>query len=130
MSMNSFGGRAGLLAGILCLLLVGIGLRWQQPAAADTAVSPTPQNNNSGNHLLCQYGVNAIINPITTVDLGALRAGWYLDYRANANPLRPNGIEYVLTIRLTQTGPDSYTYTLGSGNNNIQAAADGNPGAI
>lgn len=130
MSMTSFGGRAGLLAGILCLLFVGIWLRWQQPAVAATAVPPTPQNNDSGNHLLCQYGVNAILNPINTVDLGALRAGWYLDYRANANPLRPNGIEYVLTIRLNQTGPDSYTYTLGSGNNNIQAAADGNPGAI
>ncbi|HUM70784.1 MAG TPA: hypothetical protein PLK31_18295, partial [Chloroflexota bacterium] len=78
----------------------------------------------------CQYGVNAIINPITTVNLGTLRAGWYLDYRANANPLLPNGIEYVLTIRLSQTGPDSYSYTLGSGNNNIQVAAAGNPGAI
>ncbi len=131
MSGKLFWGRTGLLVAILGgLLLVQLSLGWQKPVAADTAVSAPITNNSSGSALLCQYGVNAIISPITLVDLGALRAGWYLDYRAQANPLKPNNIEYVLTVRLTQTGPDSYIYSLNSSNNDIQVVADGNPGAI
>jgi hypothetical protein len=121
----------GLLSVILGgLLLLGVGLQWQEPVAAETAVSMPDEASRNGNALLCQYGVNAIVKSIDTVDLGALRAGWYLNYHAQSNPLRPNGVEYVLTIRLTQTGPDSYTYSLGSGSDDIQTVANGNPGAI
>ncbi len=122
----------GLLCTVLSiLLLMVITLNWQKPAAAYTILpSATNETNSSGNGLLCQYGVNVILHPVTLVDLAPLRAGWYLNYRAESNPLQPGNIEYVLNIRLNQTGPDSYTYTLNSGNDDIQTVADGNPGAI
>lgn len=94
----------------------------ERPEAAPSFISAGPTN------LLCDYGVN-VIQSIQNIDMGALGAGWYLDYNAKDNPARPNGIEYVVTVRLTQVGSDNYTYHL-FGGTSITTVAAGSPGAI
>ncbi len=84
------------------------------------AVSNTPYPN-------CRFGVGLVRNSITDYDIGALNAGWYLDWITSQNPLRPNGIEYMQMIRLKQVDSTTYTYTpSGSALDAIIAA---NPGA-
>lgn len=104
-----------------------LALVWNHTVGAQTAVATQPgnQTTNGVPSPLCRYGVN-VIQP--DVELAPLRAGWYVDYEARPNPSQPNGIEYVLTVRLTQVGENGYTYEVEG--NSIQAVADGNPGAI
>jgi hypothetical protein len=97
-----------------------------RPLAAAQPLNHTVQGTTG---LLCDYGVN-VIQAIGNVDLAVLRAGWYIDYQASPDPPRPEGIEYALTIRLTQVGSDDYTYRLTDGGATITEAAAGNPGAM
>jgi hypothetical protein len=38
--------------------------------------------------------------PISRYPIGPLRLGWYLDWRAQADPPQPEGIEYVPMVRV------------------------------
>ena len=64
---------------------------------------------------ICRFGVNVVGN-IDDFDTPSLRLGWYLDYRAQANPSLPNGAIYTPMIRLQQIWAsgqrtDNYTYS-------------------
>jgi len=59
---------------------------------------------------LCRFGVGAGTD-IGSYPVNSLRIGWYIDWTATLSPARPGGITYVPTIRLRQTGPDSYAYS-------------------
>lgn len=107
----------GLLA-ILLLLTVGAaaaGVSGKEPV--EELLSPAP---------LCNFGVNAS-DPIDLFDTTPLRIGWYLDYFASANPVEPNGAEYVPVIRIHQVGQNGYSYV--PDGPVLQAAIAGNPGA-
>lgn len=114
-----------LVSSVLMLALWGRNLVNAGPPMA----KPLENQSDQGTGLLCAYGVN-VIQPIGNVDLSLLHAGWYLDYRAEDMPIIPNGMEYVLTVRLTQVGSNGYTYRLNGSNATIQTVADANPGAI
>ncbi len=62
---------------------------------------------------LCRFGVNvnrAHDEPgIEAFDTAALRLGWYIDYRAQTDPIRPQGMNYAPVIRLSQVGDEGYT---------------------
>ncbi len=73
---------------------------------------------------LCRFGVNG---SVSGYDVVPLRLGWYIDYFASANPVRPNGAEHAPMVRIRQTGPNSYVYAPTA--NEIQQIAAGNPGA-
>lgn len=47
-----------------------------------------------------RWGVGVAVGPITRYNIKLLRLGWYLDWRARADPPRPEGIEYVQMVRL------------------------------
>ena len=58
----------------------------------------------------CRFGVN---NDIQGYDTRPLHAGWYLNYIAYPkSEVRPAGVSYMPVIRLTQTGPESYRFSL------------------
>jgi hypothetical protein len=51
-----------------------------------------------------RLGFGALGSPITRYpEVGTLRAGWYVDWNVRVNPARPNGMEYVQTVRIHQT---------------------------
>jgi len=58
---------------------------------------------------LCRFGVGGS-QSIGSYDVNALRLGWYLDWSATLAPASPGGIGFMPMIRLSQTGPDSYSY--------------------
>ena len=76
------------------------------PFVADNPTSTSAQPP------LCRLGVNG---EIAGVDTSPLRISWYQDYDATRNGTPPNDVKHIPMIRLTQTGPDSYTFSILSG---------------
>lgn len=115
----------GLIPQALIAVFCLISLLSTQPVLAQTA------NATDVSAPLCRFGVNAThdaSNKITDFDLASLRTGWYIDYRANAAPLRPNGIQYAPMIRLEQTGASTYRYT--PNGTTLKNVIAGNPGTF
>jgi hypothetical protein len=111
-----------LLPLLLVPLLAGL-VRWQVgPASTVAGEQPLPLVSESGSaDALCRFGVNAIGN-LNQLDLASLRVGWYINYQAQVNPVRPNGIEYMPVIVLR-----NYPNTPLS-DSQILAAVAANPG--
>lgn len=78
-------------------------------------------------------------------EAASLRAGWYMDWTVNANPRRPNEIEFVQLVGMHQklacplNSPDAWDrtkcpyeddYVLYTSQAAIEAAAKANPGSI
>ena len=57
---------------------------------------------------LCRFGVGAPWE-IARYPVNQLRIGWYTDWGAALQPIRPGGIEYLQMVRLSQIGPDAYS---------------------
>lgn len=76
---------------------------------------------------LCRFGVGAG-SDIATYPVNSLRLGWYIDWTVTPNPSRPGGIAYMPTVRLRQTGPNSYSYSPGL--DVLSATVRALPGAI
>jgi len=70
-----------------------------------------------------RWGVGVAIGPISRYNIDPLRLGWYLDWRARADPPRPGGLEYVQMVRLKEgvLRPDAET---------LAAIARANPGSL
>ncbi|MEE8391596.1 MAG: hypothetical protein V3S14_12480 [Anaerolineae bacterium] len=70
-----------------------------------------------------RWGIGVTRGPISRYNVDPLRLGWYLDWRAQANPPRPGGVAYVQMIRLSGgvLRPDVET---------ISAIAQTNPGSL
>ncbi len=95
-----------------------------------------------------RLGFGASTGPITRFpEIASLKAGWYYDWGVRANPVRPNLMEYVQTIRVHQqltcelysanahnraicpyAVPHDYVFSPGL--DQIAAAARANPGAL
>lgn len=91
-----------------------------QAQAAETNAAP-----------LCRFGVNVDRrdgSSIDSFDIEVLRAGFYMDYHAAREPSRPNGMRYMLRIKLTQIGADGYSYR--PAGTALADAVAGNPGAV
>ena len=89
----------------------------------------TDQADVAASELLCRLGVNAThsyVGPFDAVDMAQLRTGWYIDYRAPVAPARPNNIEHAPVIRITQTGPSSYSAS--PGGSQLRSVVTANPG--
>lgn len=56
---------------------------------------------------LCRFGVNAPTG-VLGYPVDELRVSWYQNYGTRRSPDRPNGVEFVQTIRLSQTSFDTY----------------------
>ncbi len=86
----------------------------------------TSDDAQQANTMLCRFGVNAP-NGLRSYPVDELRMSWYQNYVTRLNPERPNGMDFIQTIRLSQTGADSYssvpTTTV------ISQIAGSNPGA-
>lgn len=104
---------------LIAALLIGA-----LPAHAAVAAEPDPAQAAVTNQTLflpavaqdpaayCRFGVN---KDIDTVNIAPLRAGWYLNYSARTRATSiPRGVEYFLTIRLTQPDPntDDFEYSI------------------
>ena len=101
-------------------LFIGRGMA-VNTAVAESEPIPTALNQNDPEPL-CRLGVNAMGN-LNELDLKPLRVGWYLNYQAQTNPVRPNGIDYmpIISLRNYPTGNISDSQVL--------AAVAANPGA-
>jgi len=104
--------------------LAGAAAETSQPAGSNghalflpVVLQPIPNNTP-----LCRFGVNAIGN-LNVVDLPGLRVGWYLNYSAQMNPVRPGGIEYMPVLGLR-----NYPF-ISMSDSQIQAVAAANPGS-
>lgn len=118
----------GLLPGLL-LLIAAISKPTPPAVAAGAAAvtGVTAVTNPSDDAPLCRFGVN-VTNDINDTDLSPLRVGWYMNFGADANPPRPNSIEYMPAIRfLPDTSAQGYTYAP-SGADLLDVIAS-NPGA-
>lgn len=114
--------RAGLVLLVGILLAVVLGTHWQTTAAQDSGATMAAQSAPP----LCRFGVNVQGDP-TTLDVAALRMGWYLNYGAWENAPRPNGVTYTPVINLSQVGNDDYDYA--PKGSELLAVIAGNPGA-
>ncbi|MCB8943217.1 MAG: hypothetical protein H6658_05635 [Ardenticatenaceae bacterium] len=95
------------------------------PLGVHTQFLPTIMN---GTPLNCRFGVN-VIESFANLQIDDLPLGWYVNYQANPNPVRPSGAHYGPIIRLTQTGPNAADYTYSPSGAALLDAIDGNPGA-
>lgn len=78
---------------------------------------------------LCRFGVNGTPNDTATdAALSQLRVGWYQRYTTVLAPAPPNGAEFAQTIRLTQTGANTYVATPSAAQ--ITQVAVANPGSM
>jgi hypothetical protein len=70
-----------------------------------------------------RFGVSVAGGSITRYAVDQLDAGWYLDWRTNANPPRPAGVEYAQMVHVKQgvLSPDTKT---------IAAIARSVPGSV
>jgi hypothetical protein len=91
-------------------------------AATHTISLPLVVQSVPANAPLCRFGVNAIGN-LNVIDLPGLRVGWYLNYAAQMNPVRPGGIEYMPVLVLRNYPNISLS------DSQIQAVATANPGS-
>lgn len=120
---------AYLLTGLLLLVLVVCGTAVlyafpQRPTLSQpeaTAVVPNPDD------ILCRFGVNNL-ESATVGSLPDLGAGWYMNFTALSNPLRPEGIEYMPVIRF-DPAPGSPGYTYAPSGAALQQTIANNPGA-
>lgn len=112
----------------VALLMVGVILALTTTAPAPAAgllmQAPAAQQATAP---LCRFSVNDNTANLAQFDVARLRIGWYINYRAQMTPQRPNGVEFIQMIRLHQTGPTSYTTSLSAAA--IQGIATANPGA-
>ena len=108
-----------MLVGTACALMCALAITGQTVSAqsVDAASDKSP---------LCRFGVNTG-RPISEFAIGALRAGWYIDYGATSTPIFPNGAQYTPVIILRETSPGNYT-SIPSGAA-LDAAIAANPGA-
>lgn len=59
---------------------------------------------------LCRLGLSVFWAPVANFNVQPLRLGWYRDDYARAIGMRPNGIEYIPSIRLRSTGEGGYSF--------------------
>lgn len=90
-----------------------------QPAPAEETVNP--------DDILCRFGVNAL-EAGTVSSLPDLGAGWYMNFTAQSNPARPEGIEYMPVIRF-DPAPGAPGYTYSPSGATLQQTITNNPGA-
>jgi hypothetical protein len=112
-----------LLPLLFVTFLAGL-LGWRVPPASTAATeqSLTFDVQSSNTDALCRFGVNAVGN-LNQLDLASLRVGWYINYQAQVNPLRPNDIEYMPVISLRNYPNISLS------DSQILAAVAANPGS-
>lgn len=119
----------GLLA--LTAVLTFINHFYATPAAQANLSGPQqlflPLIRN-GEPLICRFGAN-VNQPFPNLMMDKLPLGWYVDYKALANPERPQGAKYVPIIRLSQTGPNANDFTYDPSGTQLMDVIAGNPGA-
>ena len=95
------------------------------PEPPAVLLSPTPSSPEraSLSPIRQRFGVGVALPTIDQYDVGRLGAGWYVNWRVNPTPPRPNDMEFVQMIRVAgkSHAPDVDT---------IGAAADANPGSL
>lgn len=131
------------LLAVLFAYVLAVGLAWMTAAHSEGAPLPdvvAPANGSPTYTLylplvfhrhplirLCRFGVGAA-QDIDEYAVNDLRLGWYIDWTVTPDPARPGGITYVPTVRLRQTGPDSYTYY--PGHDMLSAIVAAHPGSL
>jgi hypothetical protein len=70
-----------------------------------------------------RWGIGVSTGPITRYDVAPLRLGWYLNWRATAEPARPGGVDYAQMVRVKGG-------TLRPETEMIATIAQANPGSL
>ena len=76
---------------------------------------------------LCRFGIGAP-SDVARYPVNQLRIGWYTNWGAIRQPVRPGGIEYLQMIRLSQSGHDAYSANPQGAD--LLAIIHANPGAL
>ena len=92
--------------------------RGPSPAGTEVLAPAVASADDDGAYLNCRFGVGQAQNAVTAYDITSLNVGWYANWRAQANPARPGGIEYVQMLRVSDGAawggrehPDPPTYS-------------------
>lgn len=100
---------------------------WLIPFDVDTTSEYSlSEDSSQADTMLCRFGVNAP-HGLRDYPVDELRMSWYQNYVTRLNPERPNGMDFIQTIRLSQTGADSYGVVPSTAV--ISQIAGSNPGA-
>ncbi|MCA9940952.1 MAG: hypothetical protein KC418_20075 [Anaerolineales bacterium] len=114
------------------LLLLSLSIFWWGPlrvaSSAQAHAVFLPTSVKSGPAGLCRFSVN-FLGDEDEFDPRPLRLGWYIDYQADTQPLRPHGLEYAPIIDLRQTGPNATDYVYSPNGQDLLDTIAGNPGA-
>ena len=106
-----------LLAALLAIYGSAAGISWAAGArSTQTSLYPFP---------LDRFGLNVapLYGPITDYDVSQLGAGWYLDYRYDANPARPGGMKYAQMLQVSRGSlPPNWTA--------LETVIQANPGSL
>jgi len=70
-----------------------------------------------------RFGFGAAISPIDRFAVDQLHAGWYLNWRADPNPARPQGMEYAQMIRVRGT-------SFSPSGQDLERVIQNNPGSL
>lgn len=94
------------LAGVMLWLLIS-GIATERASVAGNAGDIFTATTQAAP--LCRFGVGGPGNTLS-YPIQPLQLGWYVDWRVNSNASPPAGMDYLPMVRLSQTGPDSYSY--------------------
>jgi hypothetical protein len=75
-----------------------------QPESTAPVAAPTQTANGTGSYPNCRFGVGQARHSVVSYNVSSLNFGWYLDWRTQASPPRPGGVEYVQMLRVSGSG--------------------------
>jgi hypothetical protein len=125
-----FGRRWLLLLGVFLFAGVWLSGAWyilaQPLPSPDPAVGLGPERLSgvANNYPNCRYGLSG---PVESYSVTPLNLGWHMNWATALHPFRPNGAEYVQTVRLTY---HSGAVIFDPPTSTLSAIIDQNPGAL
>ncbi len=135
-----------LVLGVVALVLLsqvgGEGVRANQGvsqavpgSSLRSSVTAGPAASDEVAYLNCRFGAGQSVNPVTAYNLAPLNLGWYANWRAEATPSRPGGMEYVQVIRVSDGArygerehPGPVTYS--PSGEALRTIVEANPGSL
>jgi len=88
-----------------------------------TVITPTKEAQQPASDTQRRMCVSVPFRNLIASGVSQLQPGWYLDWSVNAQPARPNNVEYAQMVRVPQGKPDPSLATIGQ-------IAQQNPGSL